>query len=51
DILPIYLPERNGDIRHSLADVSKAEKLLAYQPAIKIEEGLRRTWDWFKRGE
>ncbi|MBC8112702.1 MAG: SDR family oxidoreductase [Verrucomicrobia bacterium] len=51
NVLPIYLPERDGDIRHSLADVSKAEKLLGYQPGVKIEEGLKRTWDCFNKGK
>ena len=39
---------RAGDIRDSLADISKAEKHLNYQAQIKLEEGLKHTLDWFK---
>jgi len=35
-----YKPARKGDIKHSLADISKAEKILAYQPSFTLEEGL-----------
>ena len=41
-------PPRNGDIRDSQADVSLAHKVLGYQPLVHFEEGLRRTWDWYK---
>ncbi len=45
---PIYAPPRPGDVRHSLADIKKAQKLLGYQPLISLEEGLRKTIDWFR---
>lgn len=48
NIQPIYREERSGDIRDSLADISKAKNILNYQPQIKIEEGLKYTLDWFK---
>ena len=41
-------PERSGDIKHSLADISKAEAGLGYKPAVHFEEGLRRTVEWYK---
>jgi UDP-N-acetylglucosamine 4-epimerase len=44
---PIFGPERRGDIRHSLASVQKAGKLLGYKPEIGIEEGLPATVKWF----
>jgi UDP-N-acetylglucosamine 4-epimerase len=44
----IHGPERNGDIKHSLADISKAKKLLGYQPVTSPEEGLRKTYNWYK---
>lgn len=44
----IYRAERPGDVRDSLADISKAQKQLDYQPQIKLEEGLKYTLDWFK---
>jgi UDP-N-acetylglucosamine/UDP-N-acetylgalactosamine 4-epimerase len=45
---PTYAPPRSGDIRDSLADISKARRLLGYDPRIRIEEGLKITLDWFK---
>jgi UDP-N-acetylglucosamine 4-epimerase len=38
-----HLPRRTGDIRDSWADLTKAERILGYRPAIGLEEGLRRT--------
>jgi UDP-glucose 4-epimerase len=46
---PNYGPERGGDIKHSLADISQAEKHLGYKPRIDFEEGLRRTVDWYRK--
>ena len=45
---PIYRGARPGDIRDSLADISKAQKLLEYAPGVKINEGLERTLKWFR---
>jgi len=41
-------PGRAGDVPHSLADISKARKLLGYEPEIDFREGLRRTVTWFQ---
>jgi len=46
-----YAPERAGDIRHSLADISRAQKKLGYQPLVDFEEGLRRTVEWYRAAE
>ena len=46
---PKYGDERGGDIKHSLADISKAEAGLGYKPTVDFEEGLRRTVDWYRR--
>jgi len=48
---PTYGPERGGDIKHSLADISKAEAALGYKPKVDFEEGLRRTVDWYRSEE
>jgi nucleoside-diphosphate-sugar epimerase len=40
--------ERAGDVKHSLADLSQAEKCLGYKPQVNFEEGLRRTIEWYK---
>jgi UDP-N-acetylglucosamine 4-epimerase len=44
---PTYGPSRKGDVRDSLADISKAERLLGYDPEVTVREGLGLTWDWF----
>jgi len=44
-----YGPARGGDVKHSLADVSKAEAGLGYRPSIDFEEGLRRTVEWYRK--
>jgi UDP-glucose 4-epimerase len=43
-----YDPPRSGDILHSQADISLARQMLGYVPAVDFEEGLRRTWEWYK---
>jgi nucleoside-diphosphate-sugar epimerase len=45
---PKYGPERGGDVKHSLADISKAQAGLGYKPKVNFEEGLRRTVDWYR---
>ena len=46
---PKYESERSADIKHSLADISKAETHLGYKPTVNFEDGLRRTVDWYRR--
>jgi UDP-glucose 4-epimerase len=41
-------PERAGDVKHSLADISKSEKFLAYKPLVYFEDGLKKTVDWYR---
>jgi UDP-N-acetylglucosamine/UDP-N-acetyl-alpha-D-glucosaminouronate 4-epimerase len=42
-----YGPSRQGDVRDSLANISKAEKLLGYKPEFSVKEGLKITWENF----
>ena len=44
---PIYRDFRSGDIRHSLADISRSEMLLDYVPTCTVMKGLEKTIDWF----
>jgi UDP-glucose 4-epimerase len=44
---PIYAPPRQGDIRNSVGDVTLARKLLGFECRIDLEEGLRKTWEYF----
>lgn len=48
DIQPIHGPERVGDIRHSLADISKARRLLGYDPSWSFERGFEETVEWYQ---
>ncbi|MDX2305731.1 MAG: SDR family oxidoreductase [Microscillaceae bacterium] len=48
ELQPVYIEPRIGDIRDSLADISKAKELLDYNPKVLIEEGLEITIEWFK---
>jgi UDP-N-acetylglucosamine 4-epimerase len=44
---PHFTPFRAGDVRHSQADISKAARLLGYQPSHRLEDGLRASLDWY----
>ena len=46
---PVYRDFRPGDVRHSLADISKAKQLLGYEPTLKIREGLDLAMEWYRR--
>ena len=48
DIQPKFGPERAGDIRHSNADISKARKLLGYDPDWSFERGIKAAIAWYK---
>lgn len=49
DFKPTYRDFRAGDVRHSLADVTKAQRYLSYVPTHRINEGLREAMDWYIR--
>jgi nucleoside-diphosphate-sugar epimerase len=46
-----YEPPRDGDIRDSQADISQAREFLGYEPQVTFEEGLRRTFDWYRAAQ
>lgn len=48
DIEPNFGPDRKGDIKHSNADISKARKLLGYDPDYSFQDGIRLAIDWYK---
>jgi UDP-glucose 4-epimerase len=45
---PRYDPPRDGDIRDSQADISHARAVLGYEPTVSLEEGLHRTFNWYR---
>ena len=49
DMKANHRDDREGDIRNSLADISKAQELIGYDPQIRVDEGLQITLDWFKK--
>lgn len=48
-ITPVHKEERAGDVKNSLADISKAQTFLGYNPLVKVKEGLVLTVPWFKK--
>ncbi len=46
-----YGPVRSGDVKHSLADLSRTQECLGYKPTVDFEEGLRRTVEWYRGRE
>lgn len=51
EIKPKYREARKGDVKYSLADISKAMNMFGYQPEYNIREGLKLTIDWYKQNE
>lgn len=48
-LAPLHGPDRIGDVKHSLADISKAKKWLGYEPKVSVEKALQLTFDWYKQ--
>jgi len=48
---PVYKENRRGDVKYSLADISKAKSLIGYDPKFDINKGLQITFDWYKSEE
>lgn len=48
NLIPEYKPERKGDIKNSLANITKSRQLLGYEPLVDLETGLKLTIDWYK---
>ncbi|MBU0700965.1 SDR family oxidoreductase [bacterium] len=49
DFSPVYADTRPGDVRHSLADISKAQSCLNYSPEINVDQGLEMTVEWYRQ--
>ncbi len=48
NIKPTYLPSRKGDVKHSLADISQAKKLIGFKPVISFNDGLKKAIEWYR---
>jgi len=51
EIQPKYEEARPGDIRHSLADITKAQEMLGFHPRVSIMDGLRTTIEWYRKNK
>lgn len=49
DLSPTYGPERKGDVKHSLANITKAEELIGYKPQFSVMDGLKLAIEWYKK--
>ncbi len=47
-VKPIYVDERAGDVKHSLADIGKAQSVIGFEPVISFEEGLQKAIEWYR---
>jgi nucleoside-diphosphate-sugar epimerase len=48
DLKPAYAPERAGDVKHSLADLTRARTILGYEPIVDFKTGLDATMHWYR---
>ena len=48
NIKPVYLPPRPGDVKYSLADISRAKKLIGYEPLVSFEQGIKKAIGWYQ---
>jgi nucleoside-diphosphate-sugar epimerase len=49
NIKPEYVPSRPGDVKHSLADITLANKIIGYKPLVPFRQGLEKAIDWYRK--
>lgn len=49
NVKPNYVDERPGDVKHSLADITLAQKLIGFEPVVSFEDGLAMAIDWYSK--
>jgi len=49
NVKPTYAPARPGDVKHSLADITLARELIAFEPVVQFKDGLQRAIDWYRK--
>jgi nucleoside-diphosphate-sugar epimerase len=49
DLKPVHKPERAGDVKHSLADLTRARQLIGYRPIVDFQPGLEQTLHWYRQ--
>jgi UDP-glucose 4-epimerase len=48
NVKPAYVPSRKGDVKHSLADITAAKKLIGFKPVVSFKDGLKKAIDWYR---
>jgi nucleoside-diphosphate-sugar epimerase len=48
NVKPNYVPSRKGDVKHSLADITLAKKLIGYKPVVLFKDGLKKAIEWYR---
>lgn len=48
NIKPTYAPSNKGDVKHSLADITVAKKLLGFKPVVSFKDGLKKAIEWYR---
>jgi nucleoside-diphosphate-sugar epimerase len=48
---PVYAEPRAGDVKDSQADISKAERVLGYRPTVDLQDGLKKTVEWYRASQ
>ena len=48
NVKPTYLPSRKGDVKHSLADIAQAKKLIGFKPVVSFKDGLKKAIEWYR---
>ena len=48
NVKPKYVPPRKGDVKHSLADISAAKKLIGFKPVVSFKDGLKYAIEWYR---
>ncbi len=49
NLKPLFLPQREIEVRYRLPDISKMKNLVGYEPRVSLDEGLQQTYEWYKR--
>lgn len=49
DLKPVYAPERAGDVKHSLADLTRTRQMIGYEPIVDFRAGLKDTLAWYRQ--
>ncbi len=47
-VKPKYVPARKGDVKHSLADITAAKKLIGFKPVVSFKDGLKKAIEWYR---